>query len=307
MNWQKLGLIIRPSDYKLKWWKTYGMDPSPLKLKDSIYRVFFCGRNLKNQSLIGSFDIDLSKPKKILNVSKKPLLGLGTLGAFDDNGVTASCPIRINNKKIFLYYIGWKPKSTTRYSLMTGLAISNNNGKTFKRYSKAPILKLTNREPYSILTAPYVLKVSNKKWLMWYVSCEEWVNENYPRYNIKLATSLNGIDWEQNGLVSIKLEKGERAIARPCVIKEKKIYKMWYCFETVVGKYRMGYAESKNGIKWTRKDKKILFPLGKKNEFDSDMTAYPYVVKYKNKKFMFYNGNLYGKDGIGLAIENKNK
>ena len=37
------------------------------------------------------------------------------------------------------------------------------------------------------------------------------------------------------------------------------------------------------------------------------MTAYPYVVKYKNKKFMFYNGNLYGKDGIGLAIENKNK
>ena len=147
MNWQKLGLIIRPSDYKLKWWKTYGMDPSPLKLKDSIYRVFFCGRNLKNQSLIGSFDIDLSKPKKILNVSKKPLLGLGTLGAFDDNGVTASCPIRINNKKIFLYYIGWKPKSTTRYSLMTGLAISNNNGKTFKRYSKAPILKLTNRAP----------------------------------------------------------------------------------------------------------------------------------------------------------------
>ena len=118
---------------------------------------FFCGRNIKNQSLIGYFDIDLKYPK-ILNISKKPVLELGSLGAFDDNGVTASCPVRISKNKIYLYYIGWKPKSTTRYSLMTGLAISNNNGKTFKRFSKAPILKLTNREPYSILTAPFVLK-----------------------------------------------------------------------------------------------------------------------------------------------------
>ena len=36
---------------------------------------------------------------------------------------------------------------------MSGLAISKDNGNNFKRFSKAPILKLTDKEPYSILTA----------------------------------------------------------------------------------------------------------------------------------------------------------
>lgn len=305
--WKKIGLIIKPGDFNLNWWKSYGMDPSPLQLDGSKFRVFFCGRNSINQSLIGYFDIDLKNPKKILKLSKKPVLKIGSLGAFDDNGVTASCPIRINERKIYLYYIGWKPKSTTRYSLMTGLAISNNNGKSFNRYSKAPILKLTNREPYSILTAPFVLRENKKKWLMWYVSCDEWVNENFPRYNIKIAYSKDGLNWTQNGDVCIKLKKNERAIARPCVIKERGIYKMWYSCEIGVGNYRMGYAESKDGLKWKRKDNQINFPLGKKGEFDDQMVEYPFVVKLNKKKYMFYNGNTYGKDGVGLAVHSENK
>ena len=35
------------------------------------------------------------------------------------------------------------------------------------------------------------------------------------------------------------------------------------------------------------------------------MIAYPHVIKHKGKKYMFYNGNNYGKEGIGLAIEVK--
>ena len=31
------------------------------------------------------------------------------------------------------------------------------------------------------------------------------------------------------------------------------------------------------------------------------MLAYPSLVKIKNKLFMFYNGNGYGRDGIALA------
>ena len=44
-----------------------------IHLKNSIYRVFFCGRNNKNISLIGSFDVDLKK-KKVFNFSKTNLL-----------------------------------------------------------------------------------------------------------------------------------------------------------------------------------------------------------------------------------------
>ena len=122
-------------------------------------------------------------------------------GAFDDNGVTASCIVDNEGEK-FLYYIGWKPRSTTRFGLMTGLAISDDGGETFRRYSRAPILKLTDREPYWILTAPFVLK-DESDWKMWYVSCEGWIHADLPTYNIKLATSNDGINWEQTGKVCL--------------------------------------------------------------------------------------------------------
>ena len=301
MKWKKIGLIATPKLFNLKWWSSYGMDPCTLKLHGDLYRVFFCGRNNKNISMIGYFDYDLKK-LEVKKISKKPVLIPGELGAFDDNGVTASCLIK-NKDQVYLYYIGWKPKSTTRYSLMTGLAISKNNGGSFKRYSRSPILKLTDKEPFSILTAPYVHKVKKNKWFMWYVSCNTWVNENYPKYDIKLATSTDGKNWLQEGLTSIKKKKNERAVARPSVLYENGIYKMWFCYEKKVGRYKIGYAESIDGVNWKRKDNKANIYPGKKDELDSKMIAYPHVIKHKGLKYMFYNGNEYGKEGVCLAIE----
>ena len=42
---------------------------------------------------------------------------------------------------------------------------------------------------------------------MWYVSCNEWKNENFPLYDIKFASSRDGLKWSQEGKVSIKLKK----------------------------------------------------------------------------------------------------
>ena len=271
MKWKKIGLIATPKLFNLKWWNSYGMDPCTLKLHGDLYRVFFCGRNNQNISMIGYFDYDLKK-LEVKKISKKPVLIPGELGAFDDNGVTASCLIK-NKDLVYLYYIGWKPKSTTRYSLMTGLAISKNNGGSFKRYSRSPILKLTDKEPFSILTAPYVLKVKKNKWFMWYVSCNTWVNENYPKYDIKIATSSNGIDWLQEGLTSINLKKNERAVARPSVLYENGIYKMWFCYENKVGGYRIGYAVRYISSNTKHKIENIdsaIHVCGKKNDYFVD-------------------------------------
>ncbi len=238
-----------------------------------------------------------------MNKSKEPSLSPGELGCFDDNGVTPSCIIK-NGKEIFLYYVGWKPRSTTRYSLVAGLAISKNNGKTFIRYSRSPILNLTNREPFSVLTAPWVIK-KNGIWKMWYVSGEVWIHPDLTRYNIKYAYSKNGKKWVQTGKICIKLKSNERAIARPCVFYENNFYHMIYSYETFKQKYRLGYAKSKNGIDWIRKDKNFKFTVSKSG-WDSEMVEYGSITKYDKKIYMFYNGNKYGKDGIGLAIrENK--
>ncbi len=300
MSWRKLGQIITPENINRDWMVTHAMDPTVDLVEGDVCRFYFCGRNESNQSLIGYADIDLNDPTTILRAPKKPVLGLGSLGAFDDNGVTASCLVNHDGKK-YLYYIGWKPRSTTRFGLMTGLAISEDNGKTFERYSRAPILNLTDREPYSILTAPYVLK-DEDEWKMWYVSCEGWLHADLPTYNIKLATSEDGIHWDQKGTVCLDFkDENETALARPCVQKEFGIYRMWLSYKTKDQTYRIGYAESADGIKWKRMDEAVGITVSETG-WDSEMIEYPYVFSHKDSKYMVYNGNGYGTNGAGLAI-----
>ena len=299
-KWIKKGLIIEPKTVNRDWMITHAMDPTVDHLHHDIFRIYYCGRNKNNQSLVGYADIDIHKPSEIIKTPRKPVLGLGQLGCFDDNGVTASWIVNDRDKK-YLYYIGWKPRSTTRFSLMTGLAISIDKGETFTRVSRAPVLKLTNKEPFSILTAPCVLKMG-KKWKMWYVSCTGWIHEDLPLYNIKYAESNDGMNWEQEGVVCIDFKsKEETALARPCVLFEDGIYKMWYSYKTKRTTYRMGYAESKDGIKWKRKDELIGIDVSTSG-WDSEMIEYPYVFNHKGNKYMVYNGNGYGINGIGLAI-----
>lgn len=296
-QWVKKGLIIRPNK-KYQWMQTHAMVPTVQHRQGDVYRVFFSGRDDQNRSLIGYADVDLKDPVRILSISKKPVLGLGDLGCFDDNGVTPSWIVE-HKGRTYLYYIGWNKRSTVRMSLVSGLAISDDDGKSFQRVSKIPILDRTNEEPLLLNTGPCVL-VENNLWRMWYVSGVEWVNPDLPRYNIKYAESRDGISWKRTGIVCINFRSPkENALARPCVLKEDGIYKMWFAYKGT--DYRIGYAESKDGISWNRRDSLAGIDVSK-DGWDSQMIEYAYVFRHNNKKHMFYNGNDYGKGGIGYAV-----
>jgi hypothetical protein len=138
---------------------------------------------------------------------------------------------------------------------------------------------------------------------MWYVSGTEWVNPDLPRYNIKYAESKDGVIWDQTKIVCIKAsDKEETALARPCVLRGKDGYRMWYSYKKGGLTYRIGYAESKNGINWRRMDEKSGIDISDSG-WDSEMIEYAFVFEHKEKMYMFYNGNGYGTSGIGLAVE----
>ena len=297
MKWKKQGLIVKP-DPRYEWMQSYAMVPVADLVQGDIYRIYFSGRNKENQSHIGYIEIDLNKPKNILHISEQPILSPGELGCFDDNGVTPSWIVNDAGKK-YLYYIGWKPRSTTRMSLMAGLSLSQDGGNTYVRASRAPIFHLTDTEPFSILTGPCVLK-ENALWRMWYVSGVGWVHPDLPRYNIKYAESNDGIHWERSGTVCIDFSNSsENALARPCVRKENGRYKMWYSYK--IEDYRIGYAESADGLHWQRQDNEAGISVSPSG-WDSQMIEYAFVFSHKGVKFMLYNGNNYGQGGIGLAI-----
>jgi predicted GH43/DUF377 family glycosyl hydrolase len=297
---RKFGLLIRPQK-KFFWSTSHAMIPTPENMGNGIFRIYFSGRNDKNQSHVGWTEVDLNEPYKVIKHGKNPVLLPGSLGCFDDNGVTPSCVLNLENNEKALYYIGWNPGSTVRMHLFGGLAISKSDDVNFKRWSRAPIIERCKVDPF-LNTAPWVVKVDDEYW-MYYVSGTEWKHKDLPRYNIKLAKSKNGKHWERNGHVCIDFkDDNENALARPYVVHDGSIWKMWFSYKGDAA-YQLGYAESYDGLKWDRRDDFSGISVGKQGDFDSEMIAYAAVVNYKGRHFMFYNGNNYGYSGIGLAVE----
>lgn len=296
IRWTKKGLLIRP-DTRLSWNVSHCMVPTPYMLGDALVRVYFSGRDRDNRSRIGFAVVDLAA-EKVVEIAAAPVLDPGDLGCFDDNGVTPSC-VREIGGRLHLYYIGWNPGSTVRVNLFGGLAISSDGGRTFERWSRAPIIERCRTDPF-LNTAPWVVPVGDQ-YYMYYVSGCGWRHRDLPRYNIKLARSRDGKEWLREGHVCIDFrDNSENALARPYVLRQAGIWRMWFAHRGDA--YRIGYAESKDGLTWDRMDERAGLDISA-DGFDSEMVEYGAVVEHAGRHFMFYNGNNYGFDGIGLAVE----
>ncbi len=310
MKWIKKGLIFAPNSKPFSWIKRYASQPV-VDTEEKNLRIYFSTRDEKGRSLITFLETDKEYPEKVVYVHDKPILPLGEMGTFDDNGMMPSCIVRYKEEKR-LYYIGWNPQKTVSYKLAVGLAISTDNGKTFSRYSQGPICDREPSEPFFNSTT-CVLREENQ-WKMWYISCTGWrVINNWPEpeYHIKYATSSNGIHWIKTGLVCIDYDEHTRAIAGPCVYTEDNLYKMFYSYRGIKNyrnsteqSYKIGYAESEDGIHWQRKDKEInLYPSTQ--GWDAIMNEYAATYLYKGKRYLIYNGDGFGKTGFGYATLEK--
>jgi hypothetical protein len=193
------------------------------------------------------------------------------------------------------------------YRNAIGLAVSKDGGLTFQRLFDGPVVDRNIYEPY-FTASPCVYK-DERKWHMWYASATGFVIVNEkpePLYVIKYASSTNGIDWVRENITCIFPKSEFEANARPTVIKENGIYKMWFTFRGSFdyrdGKdsYRIGYAESNDGKSWKRMDELAGIDVSAEG-WDSTMVTYPYVLPYKGKKYLFYNGNGFGQSGFGYA------
>jgi hypothetical protein len=297
-RWIKKGLLFAPTGNS-EWLQTHAAIPV-VDRNEGHYRIYFSSRDKLGRSQIGYFECDLEAWRTVLKVSEKPVIALGPRGAFDDNGVTTSWIVDYQQKK-YHYYSGWTLGVTVPFYFYIGLAISEDGGETYQRVSPAPILPRSAIDPY--LTASPCVLIEDGTWKMWYVSGTGWeMKDNRPRhcYHIKYAESSDGIHWNTEGIVCIDYQSpDEFAIARPCVVKENDLYKMWYSYRGE--SYRIGYAESKDGIKWHRKDREGGIDVSESG-WDSKMVEYPFVFDHEGERYLLYNGNGYGETGIGLAL-----
>lgn len=298
MKWTKLGRIIAP-DPQIGWMADF-TGPSFADVEDENsdeISIYVTGRDGANRSRIGIVYFNM-KTQKIRSITPEPVISLGEKGAFDQNGT--GYPIIVpNGDKKFMYYVGWIPCVLVPFHNECGLAVQQKDGQ-YERVTKAALLP-PNAEEYLGIGSSYVLREAPGKWKMWYTCFHRWGGEGEHKhfYDIKYAESKNGIDWVRPNILCITFkDDGEYAIGKPSVLFHEGRYHMWFVYRGE--RYKIGYAVSEDGKSWERLDHLAGIDWSEEG-WDSEMVCYPHVFTWKNELYMLFNGNGYGKTGVGLA------
>ena len=297
LEWTQTGLALAPPEH-LPWARSHAMVPTVRVHGDERVEVLFSPRDEHGRSLIARawFTELPGRPE----VEPEPVLGPGALGAFDDAGVNPSCLVEAPGE-LRLYYIGWQLGVSVPFATYIGCAVSADDGRTFARRSDGPIVGRSEHNPY-LATSPWVMP-EDGGWRMWFASGRRWeVTAEGPRphYHIRHARSRDGFDWPGPGTPAIDFaDASEHALARPCVIRDGTTWRMWFSHRGA--RYRIGFAESPDGLSWTRNSAPA--PPGPSGAgWDAEMTEYPAVFDFQGRRHMLYNGDGYGRTGIGHAV-----
>lgn len=314
MKWLKLGKIFDPTEHTLpSRCVEFAQSPQTLVLKDRV-RVYFStrerdsvGKYLSHVAFV-DFERDM---RQIIGVSTQQVIELGELGCFDEHGIFPFNVVR-DVDRILAYTTGWNRKVSVSADASVGLAVSYDDGLTFKRHGKGPLLSASLKEPFLVADA-FVARYGTR-YHMWYIFGTKWqkFTESEPPdrvYKIAHATSTDAINWQRDGrqIISDRLNADE-CQALPTVICLNGLYHMYFCYRQAHGfrnqssnAYRIGYAYSFDLVDWVRDDSLAGIDVSEEG-WDSKMQCYPHVFFLDGKAYMLYNGNEFGRAGFGLAV-----
>jgi hypothetical protein len=240
---------------------------------------------------------------EVMSTHSEPVFDLGEVGLFDESGVSYPWLVE-HGERIFMYYVGWVAGGRSGFQNHLGLAVSEDNGLSFERYSRLPLLERTEEEPFG--SGSCAVWVAEDGWHMIYTAFEPWQKTKQglrPCYRLKEAVSENGTDWHRTGRILVDFKnENEHVICKPMVIQESGKTRLWYSYRG--NSYRIGYAESSNDHHFVRMDSDAgidISPTG----WDSEMIEYAFIFDHNSIRYMIYNGNSYGLTGLGLAVSER--
>ena len=310
-EWYKLGRVFNPVDVAgRQWLHEFAQAPATL-IFDDFVRVYFSCRSQRDKggqfvSYSAFVDLDRKNLFNIIGVADDPVFALGEKGCFDEFG---TYPMSIIEKdgQIWAYYAGWTRCQSVPFNTAIGLAISNNNGKTFDKLGPGPILSYSLDEPF-IISGPKIRRFQDQYYLF-YICGKKWIEVNgKPEMSLKirLATSSDGVNWHKLNTNLIDEVNGENeSQASPDVFYANGKYHMFFC-NWIPDSFRdtkarsIGYASSNDLITWIRDDSKTGIGISAAG-FDNEMVAYPHVFELDGSTYMLYLGNEVGRYGFGLA------
>lgn len=313
MRWTKRGLLFQPQKYPLPNGCTeFAQSPQALVFDDFV-RVYFStrARDAAGQYLSHIAFVDVDKAiRNVLRVSSETVIPLGELGTFDEYGIFPINVVR-HEGRAYAFTCGWSRRTSVPVETAIGIAVSDDAGQTFRRLGPGPIMAPAPDEPF-LVGDPFV-RVIGGTWHMWYIHGTRWIEspgEPSPArvYKIAHATSPDGIAWARGGgpIVADALGADE-CQALPTIVEQGGRWHMYFCFRHATDfrnnparAYRLGYAWSEDGRRWTRDDRQAGIDVSAAG-WDSEMLCYPHVFQSDGRFYLLYNGNAFGRDGFGVA------
>lgn len=301
MPWKDFGLIFRV-DRLAPWCRSHGYVPTATALGDRI-RVFFAGLDEQKVGRIGFIDVKSDDPSAVVGFSKEPVLDVGATGAFDEHGVTPMAACRTVSGALRLYFAGWQRTENARYLLFNGIATSNDDGLTFERSSNVPAFERSDRH-YLIRTG-FVVR-DGATWKSWAAQSDGLViqaGKVLPSYSLAYMESIDGIHWPETGDVCFPANAIDViGYGRSAVWRDQELWQGLFSVRHRESGYTIQHGVSKDGRAWSVDAKSSLSFTPEMTGDGQKETMFPSVIECGDRLIMFYNGDVFGHEGIRLAV-----
>jgi hypothetical protein len=273
----------------------YAQMPIPVVENNKLI-VYFTSRDEKNQSIPMNVEMVVS-PKILVGSANLVPLEFGKDGAFDDSGIMLSS-ILDGELGQMIYYIGWNRSSNVPYRLSIGLATRKSYSHHFSKFSPGPIVDRSPSNPYFV-TTPDITRIDGK-YRMLFSSGTDWILHNERKesiYSLASATSDDGINWDH--FKHINKSDSNLCTARPFRFESHTYFSERPAF---------GFREKGFGYR-IRATRNLEDPFQQTCELvwnggrDDRDRAYASVIEFSGKRYIFYNGEKFGKNGFHIAEE----
>lgn len=242
--------------------------------EDGVYKIWYT--NVYNSAVA---DIWYATSEDGINwtvQTNSPVLNYGSYGSWDSQHVGTGAIIKDNNE-YKMYYLGFSDEYS---SWDIGLATSTD-GLNWIKYPN-PVVYADYSE-YQI-GANDIIKVDSIYYLY-------YSSRNYPYYDIRLATSEDGINftkYEGNPILIADKSWESTGVNNASVIYENNQFKMIYMNATGTA---FGMATSTDGKNWDKVESNPFFTKNDTQNNWCQKILYPFWRKFNNQYRIYYTGN----------------
>lgn len=278
-------------------------NPTPLHLGGAEYRVFYAARDDKNRSSLAYFDFDVDATA-VTNIGQEPLFSYGEPETFFSHGVTPGSTYEAAGQ-LWLSFMGWEiPGDGEHWRGEIGLLNLGKRNSKASLHSTEPLLGRGGGDAVS-LSYPGIIRLDTGDFLMIYGSTVTWDAGNGEMLHVlKAAASPNGFDWHAFESPHPYRLGSAQAFSGPNIVPTGSgMYDVYFSYRGAPpSKYKIGRSRfNSNDFSWQLLPDPAISGLDP-HTIGVEMQEYPSVFRHDGRTFMLFNGDGYGRTGVGLAV-----